>query len=162
MGDANNVFTQRVRFCLLAVALGSCGNPQAHQQSAERNFQDSINKMKTLALAPYVAWTAETPPLCTSPTLKKAQDSVLFFANRLNPRENGFSTVVEAGGWVLDVADGARDRGCKKEARSLYDSVISIYTGTAYSSLRQRAQIGIDDLRQMPDVKAASHTKISK
>jgi hypothetical protein len=33
-------------------------------------------------------------------------------------------------------------------AQRLYDAVIEIYVGGDYAALRQRAQIGIDDLRQ--------------
>jgi hypothetical protein len=56
--------------------------------------------------------------------------------------------VRDGGSWILKVADAARQHHCKEVARNLYDTVIATYIGAAYAALRQRAQIGIDDLRQ--------------
>jgi hypothetical protein len=41
----------------------------------------------------------------------------------------------------------AAEKGCGSTARTLYLYVIETFTGSAYAAMRQRAQIGIDDLR---------------
>jgi hypothetical protein len=47
---------------------------------------------------------------------------------------------------MLQVADAARRAGCKDVARRLYDRVLQIYVGFVFSSLRERAVVGIRDL----------------
>jgi len=47
-------------------------------------------------------------------------------------------------------AGAAADKGCGPTARTLYLYVIETFTGSAYAAMRQRAQIGIDDLRAAP------------
>ena len=44
-------------------------------------------------------------------------------------------------------AQVAADKGCPAIARGLWLSVIEQFTGSGYAAQRQRAQIGIDDLR---------------
>jgi hypothetical protein len=83
-----------------------------------------------------------------SPSLAKARSLVLAAAGMPAPEEQGLDVVIEGGSWVLEVADAARQHRCTKVARDLYDTVIATYTGSAYAALRQRAQIGIEDLRQ--------------
>jgi hypothetical protein len=41
----------------------------------------------------------------------------------------------------------AQERGCTAIARTIYTDIIQIYEGSDYAALRQRAQIGVDDLR---------------
>jgi DNA-directed RNA polymerase subunit RPC12/RpoP len=45
------------------------------------------------------------------------------------------------------MADEAKDARCDKLARIAYDFVIELYLGSDYAALRQRAEIGINDLR---------------
>jgi hypothetical protein len=104
--------------------------------------------MRFVALKPLQLWEAEAQPSCTSPNLAKAGDLVLAAARMLTPERSGLDAVVEGGSWILDVADASRERGCAIMARRLYDAVIATYIGTAYAALRQRAQIGIDDLHR--------------
>ena len=47
---------------------------------------------------------------------------------------------------IVDVADAARKAGCNKEARAVYDYVIAVFVGSGYAALRQRAEIGLQDL----------------
>jgi hypothetical protein len=46
------------------------------------------------------------------------------------------------------VADGARSLGCRKIADHYYRQVLSIFTGSAYNAYRQRALVGIEDVRK--------------
>ncbi len=45
------------------------------------------------------------------------------------------------------VAQIAADKGCIKIARKLWLFVVDNYVGSRYAAYRQRAQIGIDDIR---------------
>jgi hypothetical protein len=45
------------------------------------------------------------------------------------------------------VAQAAADKGCRALARSLFLKVMETYVGSGYAAMRQRAQIGIEDLR---------------
>lgn len=44
-------------------------------------------------------------------------------------------------------ADTALGKGCLDTADSVYRSLINFYTGAAYSGIRDRARVGIDDVR---------------
>jgi hypothetical protein len=144
--------TRLMACALLSAATGACslatsGTTPATQSIIEQR-QAAINRMRFIALHPLVDWEQETPPSCTSPNLGKARSLVLAAAGMQTPEKQGLDVVIEGGGWVLQVADAARQHHCTVVARNLYDTVIATYTGSAYAALRQRAQIGIEDLRQ--------------
>ena len=71
---------------------------------------------------------------------------MLNVASLLTPEQSGVDAVSDGNSWILEVADDARDHGCKAMARHLYDAVIEIYVGGDYAALRQRTQIGVDGL----------------
>jgi hypothetical protein len=48
---------------------------------------------------------------------------------------------------MLKMAEAAAAKHCNKTARQTYLEVIDTFTGSGYTAERQRAQIGIDDLR---------------
>jgi hypothetical protein len=62
-------------------------------------------------------------------------------------RQTGFKFAGELASRLFLVADQALKSGCLTVADRYYHRVIDIFTGTAYASYRQRAQIGIDDVR---------------
>ena len=142
-----------IAITLLCAATAACaGYDPAATPPGIRSLQDqrraTIDRMRSETLRPLALWQQDTPPSCSSPTLEKASASVLMTASMLTPERHGVDAAIEGGSWILEVADAAREHGCKKVARGLYDTVIATYTGGAYAALRQRAQIGIDDLRQ--------------
>lgn len=49
----------------------------------------------------------------------------------------------------LTLADANLAHGCTDVADSLYRGAITIYTGDAYGPYRERARIGVDDVRAM-------------
>jgi hypothetical protein len=53
----------------------------------------------------------------------------------------------ERASWFLDLADAAASHGCPKLADQVYREVIKTYIGSDYAAQRQRAQIGIEDVR---------------
>ncbi len=138
---------------LLCAATAACaGYDPAATPPGITGLQDQrravIDSLRSDTLRPLALWQQETPPSSSSPELEKASASALTTASMLNPERHGVDAAIAGGSWVLEVADAAREHGCKKVARGLYDAVIATYTGAAYAALRQRAQIGIDDLRQ--------------
>ena len=48
---------------------------------------------------------------------------------------------------MIEVAEYATEKHCPQTARKTYLAVIDTFTGSDYAAVRQRAQIGIDDLR---------------
>lgn len=135
---------------VLLISLAGCAayQPNSSIESLEEQHQHALDDMRASALQPLRVWQQEAPPSCSSPNLAAAGDMVLTAARLLTPERSGVDAVIEGGGWILEVADAARQQGCKSAARHLYDAVIAIYVGEGYAALRQRAQIGIDDLRQ--------------
>lgn len=60
---------------------------------------------------------------------------------------NGVDIVNQTGLAYVAIGDLAGSKGCAKEARSIYLAVIESFTGVDFAALRERAMIGIDDLR---------------
>jgi hypothetical protein len=85
---------------------------------------------------------------CSSPKLQEAvrrvSDTASAFAAAMRP---DYGATLEAGAAVLDVADGARKRGCTRHAKALYDFVLRNFAGLGYAELRERATAGLKDLR---------------
>jgi hypothetical protein len=131
----------------LTAALAGCAPPQ--QQASLQSLQNRRDLLRAdlhrNAVAPYEQWTRETPLSCASPQLLKARDTVLFIASITDAKTQGFDSALEAGVWALDVADGVNARGCGEVAREIYKKVISIYIGTAYAGLRDRAMVGLSE-----------------
>jgi hypothetical protein len=69
-----------------------------------------------------------------------------------------YAAMLEAGAAVLDVADGAKKKGCGRDARELYDFVLKNFAGLGYAELRERATVGIRDLESKSQlgIRAAS------
>ena len=69
-----------------------------------------------------------------------------------------YATMLDAGAAVLDVADGAKKKGCARDARELYDFVLRNFSGLGYAELRERATVGIRELKSkgQPGTTAAS------
>ena len=47
---------------------------------------------------------------------------------------------------TLDLADTARQRGCREAAESLYNAVLSRFAGDLFDGIRQRAAVGLSRL----------------
>lgn len=91
----------------------------------------------------------QSQPDCAS---KDLNDAIVFSQGIISalvqkPGNLDPTLFLELGASALDVGDGARIAGCREDARKMYDYVIRVFVGGAYAGLRQRAQIGIDDLR---------------
>lgn len=70
--------------------------------------------------------------------------------NDLSLLEMSRSNRQSAASGLNRLGEAAAAKGCRDAARRAYLKVIETYTGSAFSSARQVAQIGIDDLRSAP------------
>jgi len=55
--------------------------------------------------------------------------------------------VYDSGRLMLQVGEIARTRRCNAIAREAFLEVIEVYVGSDFAALRQRAQVGVDDIR---------------
>lgn len=114
----------------------------------EAEQRASLRKEIAHVRAPLLAFRKEpdSPTRCESQNLSTAKIramAVLATAGKSDSLDWSVPLVSAS----LDVADGAKDAGCAKTAKGLYDIVIRAYVGSAFAALRQRAEIGLSDLR---------------
>lgn len=110
-------------------------------------------------------WKAAPTPTCNSPDMIQAGESleqIAFFArekyrisidpwqseilrpmNRRNAAELAQLQITKQ----FQIADAFLARSCLDEADSLYRDVITTFLGGNYAAARQRAEIGIEDVR---------------
>lgn len=141
----------RIALALLLLAasmFGAFAQRSERLKESDREVQASIDKMLALIAQPLASFRSEKAPSCASEHLKEARGMSIALASgigRIRPR---VSEGLQLGTAVLAVADEAKKAGCREAARALYDIVIEVFIGSGYAALRQRAQIGIDDLRK--------------
>jgi hypothetical protein len=123
---------------LLALLFAGCG--------PALTVDNAIGRMEDTVLGPMRAFEAERPKSCNSTNLMEAEGTANYAVNVMTPRTHTLSGATAAGDWMLQVADAARRAGCKDVARRLYDRVLQIYVGFVFSSLRERAAVGVRDL----------------
>jgi hypothetical protein len=100
------------------------------------------------ARRPLRAFLADKNADCSSPRLKEAVSKVTEMASALaTAMRPDYRAMLEAGAAVLDVADGAKARGCARDAKELYAFVVRTFAGLGFAELRERATAGIKDLR---------------
>jgi hypothetical protein len=138
-----------MRRALVAVAaaglLCGCGtssaNLDAQIKAAEQQMLDaSMKASESLALY------AKSPHTnCNGPELDEATETATAAVSLSQRHELGIR--ISAGGQLLSVADTAKSKGCMQQARAIYDEVLRVFAGGAYAGLRDRAMIGIQDLR---------------
>jgi hypothetical protein len=134
---------------LVAVAaaglLFGCGtssaNLDAQIKTAEQQMLDASKKASE-SLALY----AKSPHKnCNGPELDEATETANAAVALSQRHELGVR--LAAGGQLLSVADAAKSKGCVQQAGAIYDEVLRVFAGGEYASLRDRAMVGIQDLR---------------
>ena len=134
-----------------------CGQSAA-QTLQERQARQAqlVEDVRTTVMGPYREWAASPPYDCTAPKLRTSINAARAFAKNMQDiqvRNRSVSLLRElyaSGDWQVEIADGARQHGCTEFARQVYSDVLSIYIGSGYAALRQRAQIGIEEARDEP------------
>ena len=133
-----------------AALLSGCGTSpfnlygakaDAEIKTAEQQMLDASNKASE-SLALYAKLPHKN---CDGPELDEATEAANAAVSLSQRHELGVR--MAAGGQLLSVADAAKSKGCVQQARAIYDEVLRVFAGGAYASLRDRATIGIQDLR---------------
>ena len=99
------------------------------------------------ARRPLDAFLAEKSKDCGSPKLKEAASKTTETASAMaTSMSPDYAAMLAVGAAVLDVADGAKSKGCSRDAKTLYDFVLRNFGGLGYAALRDRATTGIKEL----------------
>lgn len=137
------------------IETGSIAPPVDAGEAARGELRKVQNKAVDEARRPMRAFLAEKGQDCTSPRLKeavrKATETAGAVAATMKP---DYASMLEAGSAVLDVADGAKRKGCARDARELYDFVLKNFSGLGYAALRERATVGIRELKSKAPAEA--------
>ena len=121
---------------------------QRQLEESQKELEEANARILDLIRKPLSRFRNESPPRCDSENLRKSVTNALNVVEtiesrkiKMDPKEQ-----LNLGATIVDVADAARKAGCNKEARAVYDYVIAVFVGSGYAELRQRAEIGIQDL----------------
>jgi hypothetical protein len=96
---------------------------------------------------PLRAFLADPGADCSAPKLeavRRVSDTASALAAAMRP---DYAATLEVGAAMLDVADGAKKRGCSRHAKALYDFILRNFAGLGYAELRERATADLKDLR---------------
>jgi len=126
---------------------GSVAPPTEAADTAHSEWRKVQHKAVEDARRPLRAFLSDQSADCSSPKLQEAvrrvSDTARAFAAAMRP---DYGATLEAGAAVLDVADGAKKRGCTRHAKALYDFVLRNFAGLGYAELRERATAGLKEL----------------
>ena len=141
------------------VQTGSIAPPVDAGEAARGELRKVQHKALDEARRPVRAFLAESGSNCASPKLKEAVHKVTETAGAVAATmKPDYAAMLEAGAAVFDVADGAKRKGCARDARELYDFVLRNFAGLGYAELRERATVGIREIKSkgQPGTRAAS------
>ena len=121
---------------------------QKQLEQSQKALVEANARMLDLIRKPLSQFTNESPPRCDSENLRKSVANALNVVETIESRKINMDPIehLNLGSAIVDVADAARKAGCNKEARAVYDYVIAVFVGSGYAALRQRAELGIQDL----------------
>jgi hypothetical protein len=121
---------------------------QKRLEESQKELEEANARMLDLIRKPLSLFTSESPPRCDSENLRKAVANALNVVETIESRKISMDPKeqLNLGAIIVDVADAARKAGCDNEARAVYDYVIAVFVGSGYGAVRQRAEIGIQDL----------------
>lgn len=97
----------------------------------------------SIVMAPLRRFESETPINCESNDLWYSWELSKAFVKLDNSLDHARFTA----SMNFEIADSALKNGCLDFADKAYREIIVIYIGTAYAAYRDRARIGIDDIR---------------
>lgn len=126
-----------------SMATGSIAPPADAAVAAGGRLSENQRRAIDQTRKPLQAFLSEKASNCSSPKLREAStratDVATAMASTMRPE---YDALLAAGSVVLDVADGARSRGCHPQAKRLYEFVLKNYSGLGYAALRERATAG--------------------
>ena len=137
-----------IAFFTLIVSCYAWSGEYPDERELKRQRQEMVRDLETNILKELRQWEKEKRVNCDSDNLKTPHIQAILVAGefqRLGHDE--LPTFQMLAGVHLEIADSARKRGCLDFADGVYRYVISTFIGTGYAAHRQRAQIGLDDIR---------------
>jgi hypothetical protein len=141
---------------LLALAPGCAASPPVAPRAptvapleAERErLATQMADIEWQVHGPLRAFLAGPAGACQSADLTEAVRVATGLPAEVAMAGGDFNSQLIAAALLLDTADGAAAHGCPEVARALYLTVIETYIGVGYAALRQRAEIGLAELRE--------------
>lgn len=104
---------------------------------------DPQTRIQEITFAGLVKFENETPTNCQSPDLKMSLRTAAY----LTTQADILRTRQLTAGLILEIGDRALKKGCLDFAEEAYRTVIATFTGFGYVAHRQRAEIGLQDIR---------------
>ena len=120
---------------IVIVLLSACGM---------RSSASIIGDIDNLVMEPFYRWKSSPTASCESKELFESvrlAKAVAANTDRLDMRQRSAM-------YQLEIADGALNKKCVDFADVVYRDVIKVFVGLAYGGYRQRAEIGLADVRE--------------
>jgi hypothetical protein len=152
-------FAVSVALVLSCVTLAACAPAGTSYPSARARADESGRQLDDLfaehrgkldaALAAYAV-----APACADPAFNEAMAEALLLEVGIETDQPSLLQRMRdnrdyAGMSLNQLGEDAVKKKCRNEARKAFLTVIETLTGNSYASIRQRAQIGLDDVRAM-------------
>jgi hypothetical protein len=152
-------FAVSVALVLSSVTLAACAPAGTSYPSAQARADEASRQLDALiaenrgkldaALAAYAV-----APACADPAFDEAMSKARILevgieTDDLTLLQSFRENRVYAGMSLNRLGDDAVKKKCRIEARTAFLTVIETFTGSFYTAIRQRAQIGLDDVRAM-------------
>ena len=145
-----NSFRQKVKIAIVLSALMIVSSAWSGEDELREQMQEATRQLRGELLKPLRQWEKEKAVKCHSENLTNASEWTLAAAAHFQNHDVKNPDIFQMlAGVHLDIADSARKRGCLNFADEEYRKVISLFIGSGYAAFRQRAQVGIDDIRAM-------------
>ena len=137
-----------ITFFALIVSCYAWSGEYSDEREMKRQIDEAVRNLEADLLKPLRQWEKEKPVNCNSDKLKTPHTQAVLTAGEFQRRgHEELATFQMLAGVHLDIADSARKRGCLDFADGVYRYVISSFIGSGYTAHRQRAQVGLDDIR---------------
>ncbi len=145
-----------LKIVVLGVVILFCPNFFRYEQPAAqtRSSQSYLERFEQdiALLRAEILHSASSLSECDSAELRSFEERISvieFIGNGVIAVERRFTLRVNSNiaSTHNELGSYAFRRGCLEDARRIFLYVIEIYVGSGYAAIRQRAQIGIDDVR---------------
>jgi hypothetical protein len=139
---------------LVAAGLGSCAalgapsvvgrpTPQQAQQNLARPYTEGLKFLEDYRAS---AGCANSEAQAVRAMVAQLEDQVRMFS--VSPVSNYESVARQRHtSLAFDFAEAALKKGCLDEADGMYRHLFEFYVGAAWSGIRDRAKLGIEDVR---------------
>lgn len=139
---------------LLSACASPYGNTRITDQDIARASQRANERMASLLREPLTTFENEKPISCSSPNLEMAVSGIYTAESALDEKAQAAGSPPDVEmtkpelGAIFEAADTATRHRCFNTAEKLYKHVLERYIGWAYTAYRERAKVGLDDVRE--------------